>query len=125
MGPVAVWRASLSGQSAAENPTPTQPSSAALTASNAVQGGSVTFSPPLSPEMKALLASATQEIGPHGHNTDKLPPAQQARAAILANPELAHLPFGAVVSRIARGESLQFDTTPSVTTDEAVDVPQE
>ena len=36
----------------------------------------------------------------------KVPPAQQAREAIAANPELAGLPFGQVVSALARGEPL-------------------
>ena len=128
IGPIAVSRAPSSGESAVDNATPTKPSSAAQPAVNAMERASVTFSSPLSPKMKALLTNATQEIEPQGGNAGKIPPAQQARAAILANPELADQPFGALVSRIARGESLEFNSTPDAdteTTDDVVEVPQE
>ena len=67
---------------------------------------SITSPSPLSEGTKKSLTFATQEVGPHGEHTAKVPPSQQARAAIAANPELAGLPFGQIVSAIARGEPL-------------------
>jgi hypothetical protein len=127
IGPVAVSRAQPPAQSAVENVTPTKPSSAAQPTLNTVERASVMFHPLLSSETKAHLTATTQEIGPHGRSGDKIPPAQQARAAILDNPELADQPFGALVSRIARGEPLQFNSTPpsdTATTADPASVPQ-
>jgi hypothetical protein len=59
---------------------------------------------PLSEETKKNLTFATQEVALDGEHTHKLSPSQQARAAIADHPELADLPFGQIVSAIARGE---------------------
>jgi hypothetical protein len=67
---------------------------------------SVTSAPPLTEETKKNLTFTTQEIASHSQHIHKVPPAQQAREAIAAHPELAGLPFGQIVSAIARGEPL-------------------
>jgi hypothetical protein len=61
---------------------------------------------PLSDETKKNLTFTAQEFASHSEHTHKIPPAQQARAALVADPSLAALPFGAIVSAIARGEPL-------------------
>jgi hypothetical protein len=89
---------------------------------------SVTSPSPLSDETKKSLTFATQEVASHGEHTHKVPPSQQARAAIAANSELAAVPFGQIVSAIARGETLptvaaesQHDEEPAL--DPVVDEP--
>ena len=61
---------------------------------------------PLSEATRKTLTFVTQEVASRGEHTHKVPPSQQARAAIADNPELAGLPFGQIVSAIARGEPL-------------------
>jgi hypothetical protein len=60
----------------------------------------------LSAETKKHLTFAVQDIASESEHAHKTPPAQEARAALAANPELGDLPFGALVSAIARGEPL-------------------
>ena len=83
IGSVAVSRAQPPAQSALKNVTPTKPSSAAQPSLNTIERASVMLTPLLSSETKGHLTATTQEIGPHGRSDDKIPPAQQARAAIL------------------------------------------
>jgi hypothetical protein len=53
-----------------------------------------------------LMATQANESAPAQEHT---PPAQQARAAILENPDLENRPFGAIVSQFARGETPELD----------------
>ena len=89
---------------------------------------SVTSPSLLSEETKKSLTFVTQEVASPGQHTHKVPPSQQARAAIAANPELAGLPFGQIVSAIARGEPLSTVAADSLDDEEtalepAVDEP--
>jgi hypothetical protein len=73
-----------------------------------------TSSSHLSDETKKGLIFAAQALEPHGAPTNpKVPPAQQARAALAADPSLAAFPFGAIVSALARGEPLPVATSSS------------
>lgn len=114
-----------------ESPSAKQTLPAQSTPKEAVVA-SVTSPSPLSAETKKDLALATQEIGSNSEHIHKTPPAQQARAALAANPELGDLPFGALVSAIARGEPLPTpvsssqsneDPAPPPVTDEPIDTP--
>jgi hypothetical protein len=105
---------------------------AAYSAPQEVAVASVTSPSPLSAETKKDLALATQEIASNSEHTHKTPPAQQARAALADNPELGALPFGALVSAIARGEPLPTPVSswqsneepePPLVTDELTDTP--
>lgn len=92
---------------------------------------SVTSPSPLSAEAKKDLALATQETASNSEHIHKTPPAQQARAALAANLGLGDLPFGALVSAIARGEPLPTvsssqsneEPAPPPVTDEPTDTP--
>ncbi len=73
----------------------------------------ITSSSPLSDETKKSLVFVAQASEPHGRHTPKVPPAQQARAALAADPSLAAFPFGAIVSALARGEPLPVASSSS------------
>jgi hypothetical protein len=45
--------------------------------------------------------------------TNRVPPAQAAREALSAQPDLAGLPFGKLVSAFARGQPLPSAPTPT------------
>jgi len=72
-----------------------------------------TSSSRLSDETKKSLVFAAQALEPHGGHASKVPPAQQARAALAADPSLSSFPFGAIVSALARGEPLPVATSSS------------
>jgi hypothetical protein len=84
-----------SNKSKADQPIAREPAAAAVASPSL-----------LSEETKKNLTFVTQEVASQGEHTHKVPPAQQAREAIAANPELASLPFGQIVSALARGEPL-------------------
>ena len=109
-----------------------KPTATAHSASQETTIASVTSPSPLSTETKKNLAFATQEIASPSDHTHKIPPAKQARAALANNPELEALPFGALVSALARGVPLPTpvsssqpneDPTPPPVTDELTDTP--
>lgn len=93
-------------------------------ASKALEGASLPSLPPLTSETQAHVAAATQETAPERKYARHVPPSQQARAAILANPALADQPFGQIVSRIARGEPLlASDSLPPANAESPSDPP--
>ena len=105
-------------------PTPSQQSQAAPP-----QGGrNVTNAPALmSSATQHALLMATQADG-SAPAEEHIPPAQQARAAILENPALEDRPFGSIVSHFARGEAPEVEApaeapsdTPSVVITEGGD----
>ena len=72
-----------------------------------------------------LMATQADDSAPA---EEHIPPAQQARAAILENPALEDRPFGSVVSQFARGEPPEVEApaeapsdTPSVGTESGDD----
>ena len=124
-----VSRAQLFDARAVDNSSPPKPTPPAQSA--AVTSPSVTSLSPLSAETRKDLTFAMQQISPHDEHTHKIPPAQQARAALADNPDLGNRPFGAIVSRIARGEPLPTsdsssqpnEPVPSPVSDELTNVP--
>lgn len=58
---------------------------------------------------------------PETHGKSASSPAQQARAAIAEHPELGEMPFGQVVSLIARGQPLPIAPLPSSSAGEGTD----
>jgi hypothetical protein len=103
IGLAGISRAQPYDARAVENSSPGKAHVAAQSLPKAVPQTSVTFSYPLSAETLKHLTFATQKVAPQDEDAHKTPPAQQARAALAANPDLGDQPFGSLVSRIARG----------------------
>jgi hypothetical protein len=106
---------------------PLKPASAPHQSAAAAKPQAASFTHPLSNASKWQLTTSTQQVEPAETSVAHTSPAQRARAALQNDPSLRELPFGAVVSAIARGEPLPSSgaLSPAQPAEEPSDVPAE